>query len=297
MATLTIHGLTHCYKKKYVALQNVDFTLNNGIVALIGPNGAGKTTLINSIVGLLQPTQGMILFNGEQIQAMGKNYYRSVGYCPQAPQFYPNFTACQFLMYMGALKGIKRCELREHVEELLYGVNLWEKRDVKITAFSGGMKQRLGIAQALLNRPALLVLDEPTAGLDPNERIRFRNLLSQMSSERIIILATHIISDVESIANQVLLLKQGNLIVNDSPEKVLKSMEHFIWLVNKIHKPELSAYTQNFILSNVRQDADGTYEVKIVSDTCPCADARPGTPTLEDVFLYYFHENQGGAVQ
>lgn len=293
MATLTIQGLTHCYKK-YVALQNVDATLNHGIVALIGPNGAGKTTLINDIVGLLYPTQGTVLFNGQDIGKLGKQYYRSLGYCPQAPLFYPNFTPVQFLMYMGTMKGIGKEKLRGRVEDLLHGVNLWEKRDVKIAAFSGGMKQRLGIAQAMLNDPELLVLDEPTAGLDPNERIRLRNLLSQISSQRIIILATHIISDVESIANQVLLLKQGHLIMNDSPERVLSSLAGRTWLLRGISKPELLAYTQDYILSNVRQNPDETYDVKIVSDQCPHAEAQHGTPTLEDVFLYYFHEHKEG---
>lgn len=291
MAILTIHGLTHDYGK-HRALQDVSATLDNGVTALIGPNGAGKTTLIRVLVGLLQPTEGSVQFNGESLHTLGKAYYRHVGYCPQAPRFYPNFTARQFLLYMGAMKELPKRELKARIDTLLELVNLREQRDHKITTFSGGMKQRLGIAQALLNDPDLLILDEPTAGLDPNERIRFRNLLAQIGAERIVLLATHIISDVESIARRVLLLKQGRLLVDDAPEQVLKTLENQVWRIPGVAEEELPQLAQRYTVSNVRQDATG-YEIRVIQDDRPDPAASPVPPSLEDVFLFYFREGQG----
>lgn len=289
MAELTICNLSHFYKR-HQALCEVSATLNNGVVALIGPNGAGKTTLINSIVGLLKPFQGEILFNGQNIHELGKCFYENIGYCPQAPRFYPNFTAREFLIYMGVIKGIPSSVLDSRIDELLAMVNLLQRQKSKISTFSGGMKQRLGIAQALLNNPPLLILDEPTAGLDPNERIRFRNLLSEISANRIVILATHIISDVESIASQILLLKQGKLIVDASPNEVLTRLSEFVWIIPDVKAAELSKCAEQHLISNVRKTTNDQYELKIVSDVQPTINAICGTPSLEDAFLYYFHE-------
>lgn len=292
MANLTVQKLTHFYKKKQ-ALCEVSATLKNGVVALVGPNGAGKTTFINAIVGLIQPSQGSILFDGKNILSLGKCFYNCVGYCPQSPRFYQNYTAQEFLMYMGTIKGIPEQQLKETIERLIVLVNLQEQRKAKISTFSGGMKQRLGIAQALLNNPDLLILDEPTAGLDPNERIRFRNLLSKISADRIVILATHIISDVESIANHVLFLKQGQLIVNDSPERVLAELSNRVWIISNVDAAALKAYAQQYLVSNVRKVADNNYELKVLSDTKPEACAHSGVASLEDAFLYYYHEKRG----
>lgn len=290
MATLTIRGLTHDYGK-YRALQNVDVTMENGVTALIGPNGAGKTTLIRVLVGLLQPTEGSVQFNGKNLHTLGKAYYRHVGYCPQAPRFYPNFTARQFLLYMGAMKGIPKRELKSQLNTLLELVNLSEQRDHKVSTFSGGMKQRLGIAQALLNNPDVLILDEPTAGLDPNERIRFRNLLAQIGAERIVLLATHIISDVESIAHRVLLLKQGKLLVDAAPEQVMETMVNRVWRISGVAEETLPQLARQYTVSNVRQDTAG-YEIRVIQDTCPDLTASPVSPSLEDVFLFYFREGR-----
>lgn len=292
MARLTIENVTHYYKANR-ALCNVSATLDNGVVALVGPNGAGKTTLINSIVGLLSPTQGTIMFDGKNISSLGKLYFESVGYCPQAPHFYPNFTAYEFLVYMGLMKGMGKKELKRIVNHLLLLVNLEKQKNVKIFTFSGGMKQRLGIAQALLNNPALLILDEPTAGLDPSERIRFRNLISQISKDRIVILATHIISDVESIANQILILKHGYLIVNASPEKVLTELSNHVWCIPDVTTKELEVYAAKYPVSNVRKITDDCYEIKVIDSAKPSETAFPYMPTLEDAFLFYFHERQG----
>ena len=291
MATLTIRGLTHDYGK-HRALQNVSATLDNGVTALIGPNGAGKTTLIRALVGLLQPTAGSVQFNGNSLHTLGKEYYRHIGYCPQAPLFYPNFTARQFLLYMGTMKGLSKRNLRGQIDTLLELVNLSEQRDRKISTFSGGMKQRLGIAQALLNNPDVLVLDEPTAGLDPNERIRFRNLLAQIGAERIVLLATHIISDVESVARRVLLLKQGRLLVDDEPQQVLKALENRVWRISGMSEEALPQLAQQYTVSNVRQDASG-YEIRVIQDISPAPTASLVPPSLEDVFLFYFREGQG----
>lgn len=292
MPQLDICNLTHIYKKNR-ALNNVSATLGDGVVALVGPNGAGKSTMINIIVGLLQPTNGDVRFNGASIMSLGKQYYENVGYCPQASRFYPNFTVYEFLTYMGTLKKLPSKKLRQKVDELISLVNLNPQRNAKIYTLSGGMKQRLGIAQALLNNPSLLILDEPTAGLDPNERIRFRNLISQISSNRIVILATHIISDVESIANQVLLLRNGELIANGSPTNVLDGVNEYVWLIPQITHDELDKYSERYVVSNIRRSSSDCYDIKVISDVQPSVYAQLDPPSLEDAFLYHFRKMDG----
>lgn len=192
LAELIIKNVDFSYGKTKV-LQDINIVLENGVTALLGPNGAGKTTLINIIMALYKPDRGEVIYDNHNVRKLKESYYDYIGYLPQMPQFYKNFSAAQFLEYMGTLKGIEKKELKNKINELLILVNLREEKNKKIGAFSGGMRQRLGIAQALLNDPHILILDEPTAGLDPNERIRFRNIISQIGSSKIVILATHIL--------------------------------------------------------------------------------------------------------
>lgn len=287
MAELIINNITHFYKKN-CALNNISTKINNGIVALIGPNGAGKTTFINIIVGLLSPSKGQVLFNNKNIKELKGKYYNHIGYCPQMPQFYNNFTAQQFMLYISTLKNMNKNLASESINYLLEQVNLTEHKNKKIGAFSGGMKQRLGIAQALLNNPELLILDEPTAGLDPIERIRFKNLISKISNDKIIILATHITADVENIANQVLLLKNGELVFDDRCEELLNNVNNRVWRIFDIDFHELKNLSSDYAVTNIKLQPNHLYEAKIVGKLPPTFDGHITNPTLEDAFLIYF---------
>lgn len=290
MAQLVIENLTHFYKKN-CALSNITTTLNNGVVALIGPNGAGKTTFINIIVGMLSPSKGQILFNNKNIKEFGEDYYNYIGYCPQTPQFYNNFTAMQFMLYLSSLKKINKKISIENINSLLEQVNLSQYKYKKIGTFSGGMKQRLGIAQALLNNPELLILDEPTAGLDPIERIRFRNMISEISSNRIVILATHIIADVESISNQIIFLRKGNLLFNNSCEELLMSIKNQVWKISDITSEQLKILYKNYIIANIKTKSENLYEIKVIGNQPHSFNYIPIKPTLEDAFLLFFNES------
>lgn len=271
--------------KKYgdfFALQKVNIKLENGIYGLIGPNGAGKTTLINIILGLTEMDDGEILSDCKKIRDYGDAFYKRVGYLPQYPQFYKNFTGKEFLDYMCCIKGLKG----KNVSELLNAVNLWEDKDKKIGAYSGGMRQRLGIAQAMINNPELLILDEPTAGLDPAERIRFRNIISKLSADRIIILATHIISDIEAIAKEVILLNRGEIVVNNTPDVLIDEIQNYVWEIQTDRKlaEELEA---KYLISNIQVSGD-MYDVKFIAKNQPEFKCKEGRATLDDVFLWYF---------
>ena len=271
--------------KKYgdfFALQKANIKLENGIYGLIGPNGAGKTTLINIILGLTEMDDGEILSDCKKIRDYGDAFYKRVGYLPQYPQFYKNFTGKEFLDYMCCVKGLKG----KNVNELLNAVNLWEDRNKKIGAYSGGMRQRLGIAQAMINNPELLILDEPTAGLDPAERIRFRNIISKLSADRIIILATHIISDIEAIAKKVILLNRGEIVVNNTPDVLIDEIQNYVWEIQTDRKlaEELEA---KYLISNIQVRGD-MYDVKFIAKNQPEFKCKEGRATLDDVFLWYF---------
>lgn len=284
---LELKNITKKYSKK-TALSDVSLNLKNGVYALLGPNGAGKTTLINIITGLLMPTSGTVLFNGTAIGKNMQEYISKIGYLPQYPQFYKNFRADEFLRYMAVMKGIEKKRIDSLVNELIEKVNLTNDSHRYIGQYSGGMRQRLGIAQALLNNPEILILDEPTAGLDPKERIRFRNLISQLSENRIVILATHIVSDVESIAKEVILLKNGEVLQIETPMNLISQMEGKVHLVQCIPE-KLEEYMNSFCISNASVCNDG-YLLRIVSDNPPTVDAEITIPNLEDAYLYYFGE-------
>ena len=282
---LEIRNITKQYAKTR-ALDDVSVTLTAGLYGLLGPNGAGKTTLISIITTLLPPTAGTVRYNGKPVG--GREYRRLLGYLPQYPRFYPNFTAEEFLRYMAAMKGLDRKAANTRIAALLEQVNLTEHRCKKIGTFSGGMRQRLGIAQAILNDPEILILDEPTAGLDPKERVRFRNIIARLSSDRIIILATHIVSDLECAAKEVMLLKGGRLLQKASPLTLQTQTEGKVWLV-EAEKDALADYTARYVIANAAV-SDGKYALRIVSDEKPHADAIAAQPRLEDVYLYWFGE-------
>ncbi|MBR4021576.1 MAG: ABC transporter ATP-binding protein [Ruminococcus sp.] len=284
---LELKNITKKYSKK-TALSDVSLNLKNGVYALLGPNGAGKTTLINIITGLLMPTSGTVLFNGTAIGKNMQEYTGKIGYLPQYPKFYKNFRADEFLRYMAVMKGIEKKGIDSLVSELIEKVNLTNDSHRYIGQYSGGMRQRLGIAQALLNNPEILILDEPTAGLDPKERIRFRNLISQLSENRIVILATHIVSDVESIAKEVILLKNGEVLQIETPMNLISQMEGKVHLVQCIPE-KLEEYMNSFCISNASVCND-RYLLRIVSDNPPTENAEITIPNLEDAYLYYFGE-------
>lgn len=282
---LTIDRLTKQYQNK-IAVDRISLTLTKGVYGLLGANGAGKTTLMRMLCGVLKPTGGEVKFNG--IDVSHEDYRDSLGYLPQDFGYYPNFTAMQFLCYMGSLKGLTKQRAKEKSTELLELVSLSNVAKKKIKTFSGGMKQRLGIAQAMLNNPKILILDEPTAGLDPKERVRFRNLISKLGADRIILLSTHIVSDVENIANTILMMKDGQLIHSGSLKEIIKVIE------NKVYECIIDNKTANNLTSsypviNIRQEGDKIF-LRLVCDKKPCENATHVQATLEDLYLYYFSE-------
>lgn len=283
---LEFKNISKRYKNKY-ALKEVSFHLDNGVYGLLGTNGAGKTTLINIFMGILKSEEGKILFNGENVKSLGCNFLSKIGYLPQNPQFYKNFNVVDFMRYMCALKDIPMNIGKERIDTLLHMVNLDNSRQKKIGALSGGMRQRLGIAQAMLNYPDILILDEPTAGLDPQERIRFRNIIAKFSENRIILLATHIVPDVEIIANEVIMLKEGELIVQGTISELTNHIDGKVWnvVVDQI-QPYL--YEQ-YQVGNMIREKDGIH-LRIISDHKPNVNAININPNLEDVFLYYCGE-------
>ena len=272
------------YKGKY-ALKDFSATLGEGVFGLLGENGAGKTTLISILVGILRADGGTVRADGRDVGAQGRAFLADLGYMPQYPVFYRDFTVGDFLLYMGALKSLSPALARSRAAELLDTVNLSDARDKKIGALSGGMRQRLGIAQAMLSDPKVLVLDEPTAGLDPGERIRFRNLISRFAPGRTILLATHIVPDVECIATEILLLRRGKLLMQGAPSALEQSIAGKVWEVTA-DLEQSRRLAERCCIGNMKQDGP-LFSLRIVSDECPCAGARPARPNLEDVFLYF----------
>lgn len=273
------------------ALDGVSITFHKGIYGLLGPNGAGKSTLMNLLTDNVSREEGAILWDGEDIKRLGKEYRSMLGYMPQEQGYYEDFSALSFLIYMGQLKGLDRKTSKRRAEDLLKKVNLEEVGHLKIGGFSGGMKQRLLLAQALLNEPKILILDEPTAGVDPQERIRIRNLISEFGKERIVILATHIVSDVESIAKEVILMKDGQVIDMDSPYQLLEKIRDYVFDL-QISEGQLERVKKDFRVSNLRYTSDGLI-AKVVSQKIPDEYAyEKGVANLEDVYLYHFGESE-----
>ena len=276
------------------ALQDFNLTLTPGILGLLGPNGAGKSTLMRMLATITKPSAGTILWNGQDVVKNPEALRSVLGYLPQDFGVYPNLSAQEFLEYMAAIKGMSGKQAQQKIAALLDLVNLREAARRPLGGYSGGMRQRVGIAQALLNDPQLLIVDEPTVGLDPEERVRFRNLLSDLSGERIVILSTHIVSDVESTATDIAIIHKGHLKVRARPEQLLKQMDGSVWEWTATSQ-ELPALKQKFLVSGTLRRMDGV-EVRVVCETRPCPQAQPVMPNLEDVYLAKVAQNhQGGA--
>ncbi|MEW8960455.1 ABC transporter ATP-binding protein [Paraclostridium dentum] len=287
---LILKNINKSFKDK-IAVSDFNVTLNNGIYGLLGPNGAGKTSLMRIIADVSNATSGEVYLNGKSKSELGADYRSLLGYLPQDVGFYKTFTAQKFLEYVSTLKGLEKEYSKVKIDELLKFVNLEKDRNRKIGKFSGGMKQRLGIAQALLNDPKVLILDEPTAGLDPNERIRFKNLISEISKDKIVILSTHIVSDVEFISNEIIIMKDGKLVEKDTPNELLKSIKGKVHSL-RIREDMLHKIQNKFKVSNIVREKDHIL-VRVVGHEnihIKDVDVKDENPSLEDLFLYYFDE-------
>lgn len=268
------------------ALHQIDLTLGSGVYGLLGPNGAGKTTLMRIMTDLLAPSTGRVLLDGQDIAVMGAAFRKKLGYLPQDFGVYPNFTAEQFLLYIARLRGLSKFEAKRQTDDLLHMVGLEDKKQKKLKGFSGGQRQRVGIAQALLGDPEILVLDEPTAGLDPEERIRFRGIISDLSQQKLVLLSTHIVSDLEAVANEIILLRTGVVLEMQKPASLLEQLNGQVWLVT-VPAADEAALTKQYVCSNVMH-TDGKSVIRLLSKSAPRPDAVPTAPNMEDLYLYYF---------
>ncbi|MDB5080029.1 MAG: transporter ATP-binding protein [Chloroflexi bacterium] len=279
---LIIENLSKRYDQNW-ALKDVSLRFEPGMVGLVGPNGAGKTTLMRIISTLLPQTEGRVTWDGLDTRTHGQQVRQILGYLPQDFGLYPEFTARRFLRYLAAMKGLPKELARRRVDEVLELVNLQKEADRKLGGFSGGMKQRVGIAQALLNDPELLIVDEPTAGLDPQERVRFRTLLASLTTSRLIILSTHIISDVEAVASRLVILRQGKMLADTTPEKLLVAASGQVWSVQTDQHNAQRLQAEHQVSTLVAQ-RDGLL-LNVISPTRPHPDARVVEPSLEEAYL------------
>jgi ABC-type multidrug transport system ATPase subunit len=282
---LTIEHVSKLYRGKVWGLKDFSLELGPGILGLVGPNGAGKSTLMRILATITRPTEGQVAWNKVDIAPEPNRLRQVLGYLPQDFGVYPNLNAVEFLEYMAAIKGLDARTARRRIDELLQVVNLVDARKRPLGGFSGGMKQRVGIAQALLNDPQLLIVDEPTAGLDPEERVRFRNLLSDLAGERIVILSTHIVSDVEAAATQIAIIRQGRLLRCETPEALLRGVEGKVWEW-MASSADLPALRERHLISGTIRHSDGV-QMRAVEDAQPVATAQIVPPRLEDAYLYF----------
>ena len=287
---LSLDRLTKQYGRK-IAVDCVSTVLKPGVYGLLGANGAGKTTLLRMRCAVLEPTSGEVLFNETEVVSMGADYRNIIGYLPQDFGYYPGYTAMEFLMYIAALKGIPKRMAKRRAAELLEVVGLSQEAGKKIKTFSGGMKQRVGIAQALLNNPKIVILDEPTAGLDPKERVRFRNLLSDYAEDKIVILSTHIVSDIEAIADEVLLIKKGRFVMQGTVPELTRRADGKVWELS-VSQEEARRWQEKATVANLRHE-ENRIVLRIVSDDRPGDNAVPCEAALEDIYLYYFQTEEG----
>ena len=272
------------YRGGFWALRQFSLKLGPGVLGLLGPNGAGKSTLIRILATITAVTEGQVTWNGVDIARHPNELRQVLGYLPQDFGVYPHLNAIEFLTYMAAIKGLDRRRMRGRIDELIQLVNLAEAAKRPVGGYSGGMKQRVGIAQALLNDPQLLIVDEPTAGLDPEERMRFRALLADLSGERIVILSTHIVSDVEATASSIAIINKGSLVIHDLPERILQSVEGKVWTWI-VSSQDLAALRKEHLISSTARRSDGVH-VRVIADQKPDPQAELVPATLEDAYLY-----------
>lgn len=287
---LQVEHLCKSYRKKE-ALKDVNFKLEQGVYGLLGENGAGKSTLMRILTTVDFPTSGSILYGGKNITEMDEDYRSLVGYMPQDYSVYPSFTATDFLSYMGTLKGIPEEKLKIKISEVLEFVNLSDVANKKVRTFSGGMKRRIGIAQAILNDPEILILDEPTAGLDPKERIRFSNILSNMAKEKIILLSTHIVSDIEAIANQLIVIRKGKITASGNIDQMVDEVAGKVWEAT-IGQGMVNIVSAERAVIHIKQVGKDV-QVRFVGDQIPNIESRPVVPTLEDYYIYVNEKQKG----
>ena len=284
MYELELKQVSKTFKNK-TAVQDVSICLNHGVYGLLGENGAGKTTLMRMLCGILKPTQGVIHCDGMPILQMGGEYRRLLGYLPQDFGYYGDFSALRFLNYVAALKALPEEYAKNRIDELLEMVDLSKEKKNKLKTFSGGMLRRVGIAQALLNDPEILVLDEPTSGLDPGERVRFRNIISSLGKNRLVILSTHIVSDIEYIADKIMIMKNGQIMLSGDEAQILKEAEGCVWKC-VVPENQVDSMDRKYVISNLRNQANQV-ELHIVSTQKPTEDAEPVEVTLEDAYLFF----------
>ena len=287
---LCIKDLTKQYQDK-LAADHVNLTITPGIWGLLGANGAGKTTLMRMAAGLLKPTQGTVEYDGIPIETLGKRYRNIFGYLPQEFGFYPEFTVYDYLDYVAALKGLSRKKAAGKIDRLLETFSLTEVRKKRITKLSGGMKRRVGIAQALLNDPEVLILDEPTSGLDPGERVRFRNLLSEFAADRIVLISTHIVSDVEYIASHNAMMKDGRIIAEGTTGDLLQEMDGKVWSA-VIPESDVHRYEQKVQIVNIRNEDREMVSVRYLSERARLPESDRRQPRLEDLYLWLFPQEK-----
>ena len=287
---LCIKDLTKQYQDK-LAADHVNLTITPGIWGLLGANGAGKTTLMRMAAGLLKPTRGTVEYDGIPIEALGKRYRNIFGYLPQEFGFYPEFTVYDYLDYVAALKGLSRKKAAGKIDRLLETFSLTEVRKKRITKLSGGMKRRVGIAQALLNDPEVLILDEPTSGLDPGERVRFRNLLSEFAADRIVLISTHIVSDVEYIASHNAMMKDGRIIAEGATGDLLQEMDGKVWSA-VVPESDVHRYEQKVQIVNIRNEDREMVSVRYLSERARLPESDRRQPRLEDLYLWLFPQEK-----
>lgn len=291
---LYIDSVTKDFKDKK-AVDGVTLRITPGVWGLLGANGAGKTTLMKMIAGISKPTSGTICYDGIPIQKLGGAYREIFGYLPQEFGFYPEFTVQDYLEYMAALKGLDKTYAKRKITELLERLSLTDVRRKKISKLSGGMRRRAGIAQALLNDPEMLVLDEPTSGLDPGERIRFRKLISEFAHDRIVLISTHIVPDVEYIAAENAIMKNGNIVAVGTSEELVSQIENKVW-TTVAPISELGKLEQLLRIVNLRNLEGNTVEIRYLSDEPYSPNCEKTTPHLEDLYLWLFPQEGGSDV-